>query len=518
MMNYLKKGVSSLLATSLALSLVSTAKASGELEFLLEQQAFQSPAIELLTAESGLVGIEQTDTEDYDRFYQAYGDANKATVFYNGQQIGFKTAYPLIKDGTTFVPLAVFSNVIGSEIRYIQETHSVELVYKGNTITFDIGETGFSVNGETTQHLPNPTFVIDGNTMVPVRFITAAFELDLYWNGGFNQVIVADLDLLKETIHTDYTLMNGFLSFANGNQSGLNPQVSGSLNATVTVDGKDLLVNTQMDALAQRDGSVVQYAMDLAVDLADYQSEVEAMLGSLETEAEVAVLEALLTEMQSSTLSLICDLENLTVYFQCGLVEKLLPVALGVSFPTVNADTWFKLSLGDVMSEAEVSSLQAFLGEALNMEQISTMEDLVDTMMTLTTSYDNRYVNVYGGLETILNGLRDSLFNQEGSDYVAYALVDNGISRLNYVLSLGSDEEGTVNGYTLRLEQEERTGEKIEFSATQDREEALQFTLNVQSAGVELDMEGDFDVSYTEIQPDSAPSGGNILDVSQLFG
>lgn len=509
MNHYIKKTLSTLLASTLALSLAVPAGATDALD--LDTTLFQSDnQLETVTNSTQY-------SDDYYSFYQTYGAANAATVFYNGEEIGFHTAYPLIKDGTTFVPLSVFSNVIGSDIRYIPETHSVELQYKGDTITFDIGETGFSVNGGPEEHLPNPTFVIDGYTLVPVRFITAAFDLDLYWNGSYNQVIVADLDTLKEGITTNYTLMDSLLSLVNTQEPGKNMALSGNFEYTITTEGKDMVLLSDLDVIANQDGSAVNYYLDATVDLDDYHNEIQALLASLDSPEEVATLESALLSLNDFTVHFLYDLDNFDVYLKSSLLVELAPIYLGISHLTLKDDTWFKLSLSDFMLDSEMASLQNLIHEAMDMESITDMDILVDTMMTMTTQYDNRYVDVFGGLRTLLNCTKDDYFTPVENRYLLSDVVELGNQWIDFNLTLSTSDAGAVTGYELTVQQEESAYQSLRFTITQPHEEKIFFAMDAQLFEIELDLVGEFDLQSTYSQAEKVPGSGTIIDVYDLL-
>lgn len=452
---------------------------------------------------------------DYYNFYQTYGEGNDATVFYNGQEIAFTEAYPLIIDGVTYVPLAMFSDVIGSEIRYIQATHSVALDYQGNSITFNIGETGFSVNGGAEQHLATATFVANDRTMVPLRFITAAFDLNVYWNNSYRQVVVADMDSLKEEIVLDYTLMNSLLGLTNSKEAGKNLSLDGDFKYVLSEQGNDMIMEGELGLLANEDGSALNYDLSLSVDLTDYSQLIQEILAGMEEGAEQETMNNLVASLEQVDVSLIYDLENFDFYLQSGLVGDLVSLYLEAPGIRLPESTWYKLPLSDFMVDSELSSLKAMMSEAVKMEAVNTMEGLVDTMMAMTSYYDNRYVNVYGGLELLLDSSKDENFTQDEGRYTTQGSMKQNGETVAYSLMLSTNESGKVTGYELTFRQGEGTDQWMVMTITQPHEEKVLFAMDMGLMGLEMDFSGEFDLLHTYEEAVKVPSG-TVVDLGDV--
>lgn len=100
-------------------------------------------------------------------------------VFVNGERLEVKA--PVVKDGTTLVPLRVITTAFGAEPQWIAETEGIVLTYNGKTVEMNIGSATSLVNGEATEMAVSPQ-LIDGLTMVPIRFISETFGADVTYD------------------------------------------------------------------------------------------------------------------------------------------------------------------------------------------------------------------------------------------------------------------------------------------------------------------------------------------------
>lgn len=454
----------------------------------------------------------------YFEFYNKYGVEKAADVFYNGAQIQFNYAFPLIEKGTTFVPIYEFAEVIGAETTYDAENHAVGLQYKGNEINFKIGEASFSVNGGADQELPVATFVAKERTMVPVRFITEAFGLGLYWNGSKAQVIAADVDSLKEGISNEYTLMDGFFTMTNGQSAGRSIKLAGDMVYTVDKDGKSVIMNSDLAAQANGDLSGMRYDFDCAVDLTEYQEDISAFLQSMSGYPEDAeVLQTLVSSLEKFNMNYVYDLENMVFYVKSDLIGKILPVFVVAEGFTLEVDPemWYKIDLTDFMLDAEVGTLQAVMAQFAG-DGVSSMEDLVDMILQLSTTYDNKTADFYGFAETLMAKTKDSKFTQSGEVYSLDESYDDGTTRVVVALDLLAVDD-VISGYVTDLSYTAPNSQPIRVYMAQESSEILDVVVEMTMNDMNLRGEGSFDMSYSTQNAATTPEG-NITDLMNIFG
>lgn len=454
----------------------------------------------------------------YDQFYGKYGYDKVAYVFYNGKEIPFTLAYPLIQNGVTFVPLADFAKTIGATTEYIPETHSVVLNYQGDKIAFDINDTKFYVNDGAAQELPYATFVASDSTMVPLRFIMDAFGLDLYWNDAYRQVIAADVSALKEGIDSNYTLMNGLLAFTNGEAEGKNIQVAGDFAYEITIDGKTMTADSNLLVHANDDLSGLAYEMDFAVDLGLLEEDFRVILKRMTAypEEDAAMIDLLFAAVEKFDFNYIYDLENLDFYLQSDLIPELLPILSNAgAFSNINAETWFKLSLSDFMSEAEVASMKAMLSQLSGQGSVSTMDEFVDVMMEMTRYQDNYYSDSYGTLMAILEGTSDDKFTKDGDSSVVQGSYTEGNKAVYYTMTVETEGD-VVTSYTAVVTMQEAEEEVMRVTLVQEDGENANLVVEGAYSGVTFRLIGDFQLLYTEETAATKPEG-SVFDLTNYF-
>lgn len=108
------------------------------------------------------------------------------TVFYDGEKIKFDQI-PVIENGRTLVPLRAIFEKIGADVEWNGDTKTV-IATKGDiTVSLTIDSTTATKNGEEIT-LDVPAKIISGRTLVPVRFVSDCFGVDVGWDGTMQRV------------------------------------------------------------------------------------------------------------------------------------------------------------------------------------------------------------------------------------------------------------------------------------------------------------------------------------------
>lgn len=453
----------------------------------------------------------------YDAFYSVYGYDKSATVFYNGTEIPCTDAFPLIENGTTFVPLAVLAETIGAAVEYDTETHSVSLVYQGNSISFHIGDATFTVNGGQEQSLPAATFTANDRSYVPLRFITDAFGLDIYWNDTYKQVITADLSSLKEGISDNYSLMNALLTFTNLETAEANSKVTGDFVYELNAEGKTALINGGVSALANGDMTAMSYNMDFEVDLSQFDQEIKDLLAEMSAyPEEEAVVNQLLDAIASFQLNYVYDLGNLDFYLQSDLVTGILPLlSVNGTSLSVEENTWFKLPLSDFMLDQEMETMQTLSSQFSGKTSLHTMEELVDEMMGMTRSIDNHETNIYAALVMMLEQSSDDKFNQDGDVHTLTSSYTHAGQLASFSLALTVSEDSAVDSYEARILFQDEMNMTASFS--QQSPETVDFAFEGNMSGVDFTCQGALKAEGTQEYASAVPTNGSIFDLSTFF-
>lgn len=97
----------------------------------------------------------------------------------DGQIVTLDTP-PVIVSGRTLVPLRPIIEGLGGAITWVAETRSVEVGFNGTTLLLQIGNRTAVVNGEAVA-MDVPATIMNGRTMLPVRFISEHLGADVEW-------------------------------------------------------------------------------------------------------------------------------------------------------------------------------------------------------------------------------------------------------------------------------------------------------------------------------------------------
>ncbi|MDP4118992.1 MAG: stalk domain-containing protein, partial [Bacillota bacterium] len=96
---------------------------------------------------------------------------------------------PVILQGRTLVPLRSISEAVGASVNWDKQSQGIELVYGNKKVNLSIGSTMAYDNGRQV-FLEVPPQIINGRTMVPIRFVAECFGFNISWNNKTNTVII----------------------------------------------------------------------------------------------------------------------------------------------------------------------------------------------------------------------------------------------------------------------------------------------------------------------------------------
>jgi len=100
-------------------------------------------------------------------------------VIVNGERLEVRP--PVSLNGTTLVPLRVITSAFDAELVWLAETQGIVLKYGDKVVEMNIDSLASTVNGEA-RTIPGAPKLIDGLTMVPVRFISETFGADVQYD------------------------------------------------------------------------------------------------------------------------------------------------------------------------------------------------------------------------------------------------------------------------------------------------------------------------------------------------
>jgi multiple sugar transport system substrate-binding protein len=103
----------------------------------------------------------------------------------------------LITNGRTMVPLRFITEAMGAAVAWDAATKTANLTLADNKIALTIGQTVAKVNGYDVA-LDAPAAIVNGKTLVPVRFVAESMGATTAWNAALKKVTVQfSMDWLK---------------------------------------------------------------------------------------------------------------------------------------------------------------------------------------------------------------------------------------------------------------------------------------------------------------------------------
>ncbi|NLW92118.1 MAG: copper amine oxidase N-terminal domain-containing protein [Syntrophomonadaceae bacterium] len=94
---------------------------------------------------------------------------------------GYATA-PVVKNGTTFVPIRAIVELWGGNISWDKTAQTISISLNNNTVVLTIDSTTATVNGTTVTLIGAPYVSDTGRTMVPIRFLAESLDLTVNWD------------------------------------------------------------------------------------------------------------------------------------------------------------------------------------------------------------------------------------------------------------------------------------------------------------------------------------------------
>lgn len=99
-------------------------------------------------------------------------DSPSIHVYFQGDEVRFSDAQPILKDDTTLVPFRKIFETLGYTVQWVESGGKQQAIgtKEDSSITLTINSTTAKVNGQNVA-LSVPAQMIEGSTMVPLRFV-----------------------------------------------------------------------------------------------------------------------------------------------------------------------------------------------------------------------------------------------------------------------------------------------------------------------------------------------------------
>nr|WP_269438207.1 copper amine oxidase N-terminal domain-containing protein [Phosphitispora fastidiosa] len=96
---------------------------------------------------------------------------------------------PIVKDGRTLVPMRAIFNKLGATVNWEEATQTVTAHTYYADVTLQIGSKTAQVNGRDVT-LDIAPQIVDGSTLVPLRFISESLGATVRWNPNLMLAII----------------------------------------------------------------------------------------------------------------------------------------------------------------------------------------------------------------------------------------------------------------------------------------------------------------------------------------
>jgi hypothetical protein len=177
-----------------------SAEKKAELEAIIEKDAALSAAADVLDKQGNVADavLVQKDAvkanvkniDSYKRLGKLYEKLGKTGVqlYVNGEEPSMEVR-PFIRDGSTLVPFRAISEALKADVNWNAEERSVTVTRNGITVKLFIDSTTAYVDGKEVT-LEVAASITEGNTVVPVRFISEALKAAVEWENETKSVII----------------------------------------------------------------------------------------------------------------------------------------------------------------------------------------------------------------------------------------------------------------------------------------------------------------------------------------
>ncbi|HYG59328.1 MAG TPA: copper amine oxidase N-terminal domain-containing protein [Symbiobacteriaceae bacterium] len=107
----------------------------------------------------------------------------------NGQNMAFQVP-PRTEEGRTLVPMRAIFEALGATITWNGDTQEIRATSPGGTeVYLKVGSKAALVNGQV-RLLDVPPKIVEGRTLVPVRFVSESLGAKVDWEGATETVLI----------------------------------------------------------------------------------------------------------------------------------------------------------------------------------------------------------------------------------------------------------------------------------------------------------------------------------------
>ena len=109
-------------------------------------------------------------------------------IEFDGNILGFDEP-PIIEDGSTLVPMRFLFEQIGADVEWDSKTQTATAMLDNKAVTFSIDNVNARINNKSAK-MDVPARLVNGKTMVPLRFLSENMGYDVDWDADSRTAIV----------------------------------------------------------------------------------------------------------------------------------------------------------------------------------------------------------------------------------------------------------------------------------------------------------------------------------------
>ena len=344
------------------------------------------------------------------------GTVGQINVLVNKLCLNFENGpWPAIFQGTTMVPVRTVMEALGANVAYAQAAKTITITKGDTVVTLTLGSNEATVekDGKTeTATLTKAPYIAQANgvysTMVPVRFVSEAWDTTVLWDDDHRTVVLADTASVISDLNQNFTIFNKILqaqqqTFA-GKKLVQTMQATGQLTLYDEA-GKATAYAVSADAKTYSDGKAQRMQATL-----NMESALKALAKShpeLLDQVQISLGTLLRTDLKSIPVDFLVD-ENGACYLNTPLLHLFFPQLFAEA-------SWFHVTDLDpsVLSLAQKGgSIGEILSQSVaNVSPFAYYDTLEQSAKALNALFRDDLAQVSGNTYTwelnnaVLNGL-----------------------------------------------------------------------------------------------------------------
>lgn len=133
-------------------------------------------------------------------------EISSPSVFLDGHRLSFETP-PILENGFSLVPMRALFEAEGAQITWDESTRMVTAKKGSDVFTYRIGD-AVAYKNQQRLELPMPGKIIDGSTMVPLRFISETLGNIVAWHDYSRSITISTVHDYETKIQYGVNLRN----------------------------------------------------------------------------------------------------------------------------------------------------------------------------------------------------------------------------------------------------------------------------------------------------------------------